>query len=345
MVCAVLVLCAACTTRGKGPASSSRASLEIADAEQSVKAEVRAMLDADQFDRLDALSDELNRTKARFPGGDWKSYRFQQALKAPIGGADASDLEWNLLIARLKRWRDSRPDSIAAAVALTDAATGFGWKARGTGFNRSVTPEGRRLLSARMALADGVLVDVARRVSPTPEWYRAMINSGRVRGWDRRQVTDLFERAEALEPRYLHVYDVMAEYLMPRWFGKDGDWERFAESSAERLGGREGSVVYSDIAWQMSIDGEPLFAENRASWPLVKQGFIDREALYGASLRNLNAFCELAGSAGDRETTRELLLRIGEQWDPETWKERKYFDGYWKWAFEEDTSRYHRISD
>lgn len=319
----------------------------MADVERSFKADVRAMLDADQFDRLDALSDEVNRTKARFPGGDWKSSRFQQALEAPVGGADASDLEWNLLIARLKVWRDRRPDSMAAAIALTDAATGYGWKARGTGFNRSVTTEGRRLLGARLALADGVLADVARRASPTPEWYRAMIDSGRVRGWDRRQVTDLFERAEAVEPRYLPVYSAMAKYLMPRWFGKEGEWERFAESSAQRLGDREGAVVYSSIAWQLSTmySGHVFFEENRVSWPLVKQGFVAREALYGASLRNLNAFCELAGSAGDRETTRQLLLRIGDQWDPETWKERKYFDGYWKWAFKEDTSSYRRLSD
>jgi hypothetical protein len=41
-----------------------------------------------------------------------------------------------------------------------------------------------------------------------------------------------------------------------------------------------------------------------------------REALYGASLRNLNAFCMLAGSAADRQTARELFARIGDEWDP-----------------------------
>jgi len=47
---------------------------------------------------------------------------------------------------------------------------------------------------------------------------------------------------------------------------------------------------------------------------------------------NWLAFCALAGAAADRETTRALMARIGDAWDAEVWKERKYFDGYRKWA-------------
>jgi hypothetical protein len=110
-----------------------------------------------------------------------------------------------------------------------------------------------------------------------------------------------------------------------------GDWEDFADRNADRVGGREGSVVYSHIAWQISKlhRGHEFFDDNRVSWSRIKQGFIDREALYSASLRNLNAFCKLAA---DRPTARELLARIGDEWDPGVWRERKYFDDYRKWA-------------
>jgi hypothetical protein len=139
-----------------------------------------------------------------------------------------------------------------------------------------------------------------------------------------------------LEPKYLHVYSAMARYLTPRWQGEESDWETFAERSADRLGGREGSMVYGHVAWQISklYRGADFYKQNRVSWDRVKQGFIDREALYGFSLRNLNAFCQLAGAAADRETTRALLARIGDAWDADVWKERKYFEGYRKWAGE-----------
>jgi hypothetical protein len=223
---------------------------------------------------------------------------------------------------------------MAAVLALTDAMVGYGWKARGKGFADTVTPDGWRLLRGRTAAVDRLLTDMGERVSRTPEWYCAMIDAGATEGWSRNRVDALFDEAVALEPTYLHLYSSMARYLMPRWRGEEGDWEAFAERSAERLGGRQGSVVYGHIAWQVRklYRGADFYQKNRVSWPRVKQGFIDREELYGSSSRNLNAFCELAGAAADRETTRALVARIGDAWDADVWKERKYFDGYRTWA-------------
>jgi hypothetical protein len=332
---------AACMPRAAGPQASGGAGepsvtapAPAADPQEPFKEEARTLLRQEQFERLDRLSDELVKTQARFPGGDWKSYRFQEALGKPPGGDKASDEEWERLIAVLQRWHSARPNSMAAVLALTDAMVGYGWKARGGGFADTVTPDGWRLLRERTTGVDDLLAEIGRRVPRTPDWYRAMIDSARTEGWDRDRVDALFEEAVAREPKYLHVYSAVARYLLPRWHGNEGDWETFAEDSSKRLGGREGSVVYGHIAWQISklYRGADFYKQNRVSWVRIKQGFIDRETLYGFSVRNLNAFCELAGAAADRETTRALLARIGDEWDVDVWKERKYFDGYRTWA-------------
>ena len=327
---------AGCTPRATGyeVSAAEKAEAPAVDPQEPFKEDVRTALRQEQFDRLDRLGDELLKTKARFPGGDWKSYRFQGALAAPAAGATDSDEIWERQIAVLQRWHASHPDSMAAVVALTDAMVGWGWKARGEGFAETVTPQGWRLLRERTAAVEPLLLEIGQRVSRTPDWYRDMIDVGRVQNWNRERVEALFEEAIALEPRYLHVYSAMARYLMPRWQGKDGDWEDFAQRTAERLGGREGSVVYGHIAWQISkyYGGADFYKRNRVSWSRVKQGFVDRETLYGFSLRNLNAFCLLAGSAADRQTTRELFARIGDAWDVDVWKERRYFDEYREWA-------------
>jgi len=324
-------------TAGEDRKTSARAGgcdASAPDEQEPFKANVRAMLEREQFGALDELADELNRTKERFAGGDWKSYRFQQALSAPTGGCDDTDARWKGLLAVLTRWHEQRPASMPAAIAIAEASIGYGWEARGTGFADTVTPDGWRLLDQRMAPAEGVLIKATGATPKTVEWYRAMIHLGRVQAWDRSRVDALVEQAVTLDPQYLHVSSEMARYLMPRWNGAEGDWENFAERSAERLGGREGSVAYSHIAWQISKyhRGHEFFDENRVSWPRIKQGFIDREALYGTSRRNLNAFCKLAADAADRQTTRELFARIGEEWDPGVWRERKYFDDYRTWA-------------
>jgi Domain of unknown function (DUF4034) len=339
-VSAALTL-AACVTRAngyEGTAGAATAAVKAppaaADPQEPFKDDVRALLRQEQFEALDRLAAELVKTRARFAGGDWKSYRFQEAIHGPAGGDNASDEEWERHIAVLQRWHAARPDSIAAVIALTESMANFGWKARGNGYAGTVTPEGWRLLHERTAGIDGLLIPIGDRVPRTPDWYRAMIDTGRIEGWDRDRVDALVDEAIALEPKYLHVYSAMARYLMPRWQGEDGDWEAFAERSAERLGGQEGSVVYGHVAWQISkfYRGADFYKQNRVSWPRVEQGFVDREALYGSSVRTLNAFCELAGSAADRARTRELFARIGDQWDAEVWKDWKYFDGYRAWA-------------
>src|SRR5262245_43499193 len=73
----------ACLTRATGydgPAASTTAAAHTqapaADPQEPFKEEVRALIRQEQFDHLDRLADELVKTEARFPGGDWKSYRF-----------------------------------------------------------------------------------------------------------------------------------------------------------------------------------------------------------------------------------------------------------------------------
>ena len=144
----------------------------------------------------------------------------------------------------------------------------------------------------------------------------------------------LFEQAFALEPLYLHVYSEMARYLLPRWYGEDGEWERFAEEMARRVGGHQGSVIYGHVALEMGLvyGADQFFAQNHVAWPRLKQAFVDRESEYGPSVRTLNAFCLLAASARDRATAREIFVRLGDAWDPDVWSERRYFDSYRKWA-------------
>jgi hypothetical protein len=150
----------------------------------------------------------------------------------------------------------------------------------------------------------------------------------------------LQESGAAVEPLYYEIYSSHAHYLLPRWHGSPGDWETFAADAATKLSKTEGlqeaNILYSEICWRMSryYSGSEFFQQNKVSWKGIKQGFMDRQQNYGSSIRYLNAFCQLAGSAGDKGTTRALMTRIGDRWEPDFWVEKKYFDGYKKWAFE-----------
>lgn len=121
---------------------------------------------------------------------------------------------------------------------------------------------------------------------------------------------------------------------MPRWLGQPGDWEHFADDVSQRVGGRDGSVVYGHTMWHLEpFYGSRAFSDEHAAlWPRIKQAFVDREAMYGSSPELLNAFAVLATGMRDRQTAHDVLATLGDKWDLTLWQKRRTFDSFVKWA-------------
>jgi hypothetical protein len=58
------------------------------------------------------------------------------------------------------------------------------------------------------------------------------------------------EKAHALlltaiefEPGYYYYHHSYAEFILPKWNGEEGDSEKFAQESADRVGGAEGDIL------------------------------------------------------------------------------------------------------
>jgi hypothetical protein len=84
----------------------------------------------------------------------------------------------------------------------------------------------------------------------------------------------LFEAAIAAEPSYTTFYFRKAWYLLPWWNGQEGDWEHFALASADKVGGKEGDILYARIILFMDrrvpnhvVDNNP-----RIAWDRVQSG-------------------------------------------------------------------------
>lgn len=324
----------------------------MSEEQRSFVNDTRSLLLNQRFAELDALAVQLLRAKARFPGGDWKLYRFYGAVGRPGGGGgDLSDRAivyvgpgaeldevWQRHIALLRQWHTQRPKSASAQIALGDALISYAWKARGAGYANTVTGDANRLFKDRLNEAKAVLALAigASAVPSDPQWYSEMIDLARGLGRPHSDVEQLIAKGSSVAPLYQHMYSAAARYLTPRWYGEPGEWERFAERAAERLGGREGSVLYGHIALQMSAlyGVRDFVSQNRIRWDRLKQSLVDREALYGVDLHTLNVMSLLATVVNDYDFARVLFTRIGDNWDAAVWQERRYFDGSRKRAFE-----------
>ena len=283
----------------------------------------------DGFDELDCLADSLRTSKARFAGGMWKLRALYGGLESPT--QHATEADWKEHLNRLNRWVAEKPRSITARIALAEAYTDYAWDARGEGAASTVSDSGSRLFAERSEKAKQILGKASALRAKCPEWYVAMESVALAQGWERGDARALVEQAKSSEPEYYYVYRMYAQYLLPKWYGEEGETERFAAEVADSLGGNKGDVAYFQIAGNLVCDCEdqPLY---HMSWPRIRRGFDALDKQYGVSLTNLNLLALMAVKVKDSVVADHAFRRIGEQWSETDWKRRESFDTSKTWA-------------
>jgi hypothetical protein len=185
---------------------------------------------------------------------------------------------------------------------------------------------------AQVRQAETILNGAMELQAKCPEWYDLMLQVGRAKGWELQDLNTLLERAVAFEPGYYYVYEEQALALTPKWRGREGDAEKFAEEQANRVGGKAGDSLYWLIA--QSVMGNPELAKmpQHFVWSRALVGYQDLVEQYGASTVRQNQIAFMAARFGDYMAADDLLLQIGDHWDPGTWGTQEYFDKVRTWA-------------
>jgi hypothetical protein len=297
--------------------------------------EIEQHLNKEEFDQLENIADKLTKSKERFPGGDWKLDRFYEVIRP--ADDEPIKVNWDDRLLKLKKWTDQKPKSIYANIALGCAQIGKAWDARGSGLVGTVSKNQFTDFTKMLKEAETTLNKIPEEMrKDCPHWYRDIQAVGLGLNYNLETMTKYYEEVTAVEPLYWSAYEGHAHYLLPRWYGQPNEWERFATEASNKIGGAEGDILYSEICWRMSryYPADQFFKDNNVNYRRIKKSLNLRGLKYGNSVHYLNAYCILAGGIGDKTTTKALMNRIGHQWDPDLWKDKKYFDGYKKWASE-----------
>lgn len=296
---------------------------------ESYRLTVSGLVGLEDFKQLDCIADSIRSNKTRFAGGLWQLRTFYRGTSEIQGHATEDD--WRTTINHLQKWTSSNPKSITARVALADAYIQFAWHARGDGFSDSVTESGWKLFQERIDQGRKILEDASSLSTRCPEWYYAMLLIARAQGWDVAKAAQLLKQAIAVEPDYYYNYRAFAITILPKWQGEDGDASRFAEESANRVGGTRGDILYFQIATGVVCAcTEPEF--NRFSWPRLQKGYEALEKQYGSSMIVLNEYALMATKNGDSITADAAFRRIGDNVDLEDWVTQDFFNQMKTWA-------------
>ena len=302
-------------------------------ARNQIKITVQSLFYQEKFAELESMADEFRKSKARLPEGVWKLQFFYEGL----GTKDRSPEGWKKLFGITEKWLKQSPDSITARVVAAGAWIDFGGEARGKGYADSVSDEGWRILAASNEKAFKLLeAKSSEGTDDCPQRYYYLLTIARSQGWGRAQFEYLFNEAVTFEPTYYSFYIIKAKYLLPRWYGEDGEWQQFAEDAVRLTPESEGKSAYMRIVGSLLLSTDITSpSDPRLSWSLLKQGYLDVEQNFPNSRWNLNVFCKWASKFGDKETARQLFKRIGDDPYIEAWGGRAEYDRWRKWAGEQ----------
>jgi hypothetical protein len=292
---------------------------------QEIRDSAISLFTAKDFDALDALARKHRESKEHYADGIWKLSEVYAGLQ--IDKRSSSDTQWTEHLSALEEWGKTKP-SVTARVALADSLVSYAWRARGG--DRTVTREGRKLFGERLKQATGVLTEArneARNLKELcPRWWSVMLQAALGLGVDQTGYDRIFNEAITIDSTYVPYYARKANYLLPRWHGRPGEWEAFIAKAADNIGGEDGDILYARVVWFTHTYRmfSNIFDENHLSWPRTDRGFAALEKRYPDSLAVKSERAYLAGLAGDAKS-RTYFDALGGKIDLSVWDTKDNF--------------------
>lgn len=307
---------------------------EEALARERIRAETRRLLEAKNYQALDALAVQMQRSGKTYARGQWEiTFFFSEVSNPP---KEATDAEWETHIQRVRDWFEQDPDSIFARITMAQALVGYAWRARGADWAHNVTDDGWHLMAERATEARRILVAAESLPHDCPVFYSTWMDVAQLEGISRESYDELFTNAVSAFPTYSCFYTIRAIHLLPRWYGKLGEWEALANHAADGVGGDEGDVLYARIVWRMHdarVYGN-ILSEAKVDWPRIQRGFETICRRYPSSISAPSEYCSISGfaPAGARKLMRSLFIPLRNRVDLSVWKSMDNFVRDYRWA-------------
>lgn len=293
-----------------------------------------ALLKAKKWDELDKTAAQLRATKTEYPSGRWQLTAFYESLRAEPNDKGDETL-WKKRHALLEEWRKMRPNSFTAKAALALSWLDGAWIARGDGYADTITPEGEKQMESRGAKAHAVLEAAKADFPKCPLFYVATQRLSLLEGWENEASDQLFREGVKHFPTYWELYLQQAVYLMPRWYGEPGQWEKFAAQSCDQIGGVAGEKLYARICWGQYKYGykKGFWKETKADWKRAKSGYLALLNQFPNSLSVANTFAHQAAFLEDNATATSLFVNVIQgKADPAVWTSINSFNNARLWV-------------
>ena len=277
----------------------------------------RALLNAQNYDAIEARVEALTRSKPMTASGDWLLNSFFSELTRPAQGRDY-EAAWDETQHQIEAWRAARPRSWLARVALAKVWINRAGYARGSAWAKDVKPSEWKLMQERINRMGALLDeggDLKKQLARSPLFCDVVQSWALYSDLDNATYDDLVSVTTRQFPTYWRAYERAAYRLTPRWHGEPGDWELYAKSVADRegkIGGAaSGDALYARIVTAMLLmqGDENIWVASDADWPRTKRGSEAMLTAHPDSLGVQSVLFELAYQAEDW-TCAQAILKV-----------------------------------
>jgi hypothetical protein len=294
---------------------------------------ISQLLESGAYNQLDSEAQQIRVGKDRLAGGGWKLNTFYAAVSAPSNGSDTEGGDWQAHINELKKWVAKDPQSAAARLALANAYMGWGWEARGSGYANAVSQEGWELFKKRVGMAKATLFEAAPLKEKCPGWFYVMQNISRAEAWSKSDEKELFDRAISFEPGFYYFYQNHSQFLLPKWYGAEGETQAFINDVTAGVPEPDGSMLYFELTDSVACQCDPERDTLKdISWSKVKEGYANLERLYGTVNVKNNRYAYMAYMSRDKAAAEHAFALIGDNPAHGVWHDQDAFDAAKGWA-------------
>jgi len=229
---------------------------------------------------------------------------------------------WEESIELLNVWCQKHPENPEPWMQLSDAWKGYAWEARGSGWASTVTKEGRRLFKERIPKAYEA-ANKASEVAPQDcRTWASLVRMGTGCGYEKEKIQGLFEKAIAINPYRLDVYQCYWNYLQPRWYGSEEEMWAFARKYKDRFPSLITSAGY-DAFWVYADEGTPTIesrkkqlasvAENvkkSGYWPECEEAYREELRRGPYDLSVWTSYCYWGNVAGRKDAVLDYAKEL-----------------------------------
>ena len=298
--------------------------------QKQTEAQVLALFTNRAFSDLDALAAKYRASKEGYADGSLKLGLVYSGLEPH---RNAPQNAWKSRLEGADEWVRKNPGSMTARVAKARLLVGYGWAIRGGSWAENVKEKQWSQFSELLRQADQVLRDARKLPERCPLYWSTWQKAALGLQVEKADYDGMFQQAIKEFPDYWFYYNNRAIFLLPRWYGEPGDWQKDLTQSADRLGGEAGDMLYAQVVCDLCSygGGIEVFEGKRISWERVEKGLEGLLKKFPQSLAVKNDRALLAGLAGRKEKARAYFSQIKDECDLCVWQDEQKIEKFVAW--------------